>query len=50
LPHQVPLILVITAAIIIVYGRVSKRWPIAILGFVLLALAGLIVVLGLATA
>jgi hypothetical protein len=46
LPHQVPLVLVINAAIVIVYGRVRKRWPIAILGFTLLALAGLLDVLG----
>ena len=43
-------LLAVVAAILIVYGRVSKRWPIAIFGFVLLALAGLIVLLGLAKA
>jgi hypothetical protein len=46
LPHQLPLILAINAAIFIVYGRVRKRWPVAILGFALLALAGLLVLLG----
>lgn len=46
MPHQLPLILAINAAIFIVYGRVRRRWPIAILGFALLALAGLLVLLG----
>jgi hypothetical protein len=46
LPHQLPLIIAINAAIFIVYGRVSRRWPIAIFGFVLLALAALLVLLG----
>ena len=46
MPHQLPLILAINAAIFIVYGRVRKRWPIAILGFALLAVAGLLVLLG----
>ncbi len=46
MPHQLPLILAINAAIFIVYGRVRKRWPIAIAGFALLALAGLLVLLG----
>jgi len=38
-------LLAVVAAIFIVYGRVSKRWPIAILGFTLLAVAGLLVLL-----
>lgn len=46
MPHQLTLIIAINAAIFIVYGRVRKVWPIAILGFALLALAGLLVVLG----
>jgi hypothetical protein len=46
LPHQLPLILAINAAIFIVYGRVKKRWPIAVLGFALLALAALAAFLG----
>jgi len=46
LPHQLPLILAINAAIFIVYGRVRKRWPIAIFGFALLAVAGVLVLLG----
>ncbi len=45
MPHQLPLILALTAAALIVYGRVRKRWPVAIAGFVLLALAGLLVLL-----
>jgi len=35
-------LLAVVAAILIVYGRVRKRWPIAILGFALLALAALL--------
>jgi cytochrome c-type biogenesis protein CcmE len=50
MPHQLPLILAINAAIFIAYGRVRKRWPVAILGFALLALAGLLVLLGWANA
>jgi hypothetical protein len=46
LPHQLPLIVAASAAIFIVYGRVGKRWPIAIFGFALLALAALLVFLG----
>jgi hypothetical protein len=34
--------LAVVAAILIVYGRVRKRWPVAILGFALLALAALL--------
>jgi len=36
---------VLTAALLIVYGRVSRRWPVAIAGFVLLAAAALLVLL-----
>ncbi len=43
-------LLAVVAAILIVYGRVRKRWPVAILGFALLALAGLLVLLGSGTA
>ena len=43
-------VLAVVAAIFIVYGRVRNRWPIAILGFTLLALAGLLVLLGRGTA
>jgi hypothetical protein len=50
LPHQLPLIIAINAAIFIVYGRVRKRWPIAILGFALLAVGGVLVLLGPGTA
>jgi hypothetical protein len=39
-------LLAVVAAILIVYGRVRKRWPIAIFGFALLAVAGLLVLLG----
>ena len=40
------LLLAVVAAILIVYGRVRKRWPIAILGFALLVLGALVVLLG----
>lgn len=43
---RLPLILAIVSAVLIVVGRLGKRWPVAIAGFVLLALAGLLVVLG----
>ena len=43
---RLPLILAIVSAILIVVGRLGKRWPVAIAGFVLLAVAGLLVVLG----
>ena len=46
MPRQLPLIIAINAAIFIGYGRVRKRWPIAVFGFALLALAGLLVLLG----
>jgi hypothetical protein len=39
------LLLAIVAAILILAGRVGKRWPVAIAGFVLLALAALLVFL-----
>ncbi len=38
-------LLAVVAAILIVYGRVRKRWPVAILGFTLLAITGLLVLL-----
>jgi hypothetical protein len=43
---RLPLILAIVSAILIVVGRLGKRWPVAIAGFVLLAVAGLLVLLG----
>ena len=42
MPHQLPLIVAVVSAIVIVYGRVSTRWPIAIVGFALLALAAIL--------
>ena len=36
---RLPLILAIASAILIVVGRLGKRWPVAIAGFVLLAVA-----------
>jgi hypothetical protein len=39
MPH-LPLILAINAALFIACGRLAKRWPVAIAGFVLLALGG----------
>jgi hypothetical protein len=50
LPQQLPLIVAINAAIFIVYGRVRKRWPLAIAGYVLLAAAAVLVLLGGQTA
>lgn len=47
---RLPLILAIVAAVLIAGGRLGKRWPVAIAGFVLLALAALAVVLGWGTA
>jgi hypothetical protein len=47
---RLPLILAIVSAILIVVGRLGKRWPVAIAGFVLLAVAGLLVLLGWGTA
>jgi hypothetical protein len=49
LPHQLPLVVAIIAAVVLVYGRVSRRWPIAIFGFGLLALGALLVVIGSGT-
>jgi hypothetical protein len=49
MPHQLPLIVAIIAAVVIVYGRVSRRWPIAIFGFALLALAALLFLLASGT-
>ncbi|HEY5495116.1 MAG TPA: hypothetical protein VIK16_00525 [Candidatus Limnocylindrales bacterium] len=34
------------ATIFVTDGRLRKRWPVAVAGFVLLALAGLLVLLG----
>jgi hypothetical protein len=47
---RLPLILAIASAILIVVGRLGKRWPVAIAGFVLLALAAVLVLLGWGTA
>ncbi len=49
MPH-LPLVLAIVAAVLIAGGRLGKRWPVAIAGFVLLALAAVLVVLGWGTA
>lgn len=47
---RLPLILAIVSAILIVVGRLGKRWPVAIAGFVLLAVAAVLVLLGWGTA
>lgn len=47
---RLPLVLAIVSAVLIAGGRLGKRWPVAIAGFVLLALAALLVVLGWGTA
>ena len=43
---NLPVVLAIVSAILIVVGRLSGRWPVAIAGFVLLAVGGLLVLLG----
>ena len=45
LPH-LPFLIVVVAAVLIVFGRVRRRTAVAIAGFVLLALAALLVLLG----
>jgi hypothetical protein len=45
MPH-LPLILAIIAALLIAGGRLGKRWPVAIAGFVLLGLAAVLILLG----
>jgi hypothetical protein len=42
-------ILAIIAALLIAGGRLGHRWPIAIVGYVVLALAATLVLLGAAT-
>lgn len=42
---QLPLILVIVAAILIAGGRLGRQWPVAIAGYVLLVLAAVFFVL-----
>ena len=44
-PH-LPFIAAVVAAVLIVVGRVGRRAPVAIAGFVLLALAALLAVAG----
>jgi hypothetical protein len=43
---HLPALVVLVAVILIVVGRVGRRWPVAIVGFVLLALAALLVLMG----
>lgn len=43
MPPQLPLVLAIAAAILIVVGRLRKRWPAAAVGYALLVLAGVVV-------
>jgi len=40
------LVLAIIAALLIAGGRLGQRWPVAIVGYVLLALAAVLVLLG----
>ena len=42
---QLPLILVVVAALLIAGGRIRRQLPVAIAGYVLLVVAGLVVVL-----
>lgn len=46
---QLPLILALVSAVLIVAGRVGKRWPLAIAGYVVLGIAALLVLLGRGT-
>jgi hypothetical protein len=43
---HLPAVIALVSAILIVVGRVGRRWPVALLGFVLLALAALLVLMG----
>lgn len=45
MPH-LPLILAIIAALLVASGRLGGRWPVAIAGFALLGVAGLLVLVG----
>lgn len=45
LPH-LPLILAVIAAILIIVGRVGRRLPVAIAGFLVLGFAAILVLLG----
>jgi hypothetical protein len=40
---QLPLILAIISALLIAGGRIGRRWPVAVAGYVLLVVAGLVV-------
>ncbi len=43
---HLPAIIALVAAILIVVGRAGRRWPVAMVGFVLLGLAALLVLTG----
>jgi len=40
---QLPLILALFAVLLIAGGRIGRRWPVAVAGYVLLVIAGLVV-------
>lgn len=40
---QLPLILALFAVLLIAGGRIGRRWPVAVAGYVLLVVAGLVV-------
>jgi hypothetical protein len=42
---QLPLILAIIAALLIAGGRIGRRWPVAVAGYILLVAAGLVALL-----
>jgi hypothetical protein len=46
---NLPIALVIVAALLIAGGRVGRRWPVAIAGYVVLAAAALLVILAAGT-
>jgi len=48
MPH-LPFILAVIAALLIAGGRLGRRWPVAVAGFALLALAAVLVPLGWGT-
>jgi len=43
---RLPAVIALVAAILIVVGRLGRRWPVAIVGYVLLALVALLVLTG----
>jgi hypothetical protein len=46
---SLPFALAIIAAVLIAGGRLGRRWPVATVGYVVLAVAAMLVMLGAAT-